>query len=136
MAKQYVKLYRNYTDQDTTSIDRVYASYDLFPSPSDLSWDSPSGKIFKEWNEARNGSGTAYAIGDTIPFSPEIYYAIWEVHTINKVVLGDRTLIDLTSDTVTADKILSGYTAHDASGMSITGTYVGTQLPDASGVSF
>ena len=42
----------------------------------------------------------------------------------NKVVYGDQTLIDLTSDTVTADKLLSGYTAHDKSGAQITGTYI------------
>lgn len=28
---------------------------------------------------------------------------------VNKVVYGNRTLIDLTSDTVTKDKILSGF---------------------------
>ena len=39
----------------------------------------------------------------------------------NKVVLGNETLIDLTADTVAADKILSGYTAHDASGAVVTG---------------
>ena len=32
---------------------------------------------------------------------------------VNKVIYGNRTLIDLTGDTVQADKILSGYTAHD-----------------------
>lgn len=41
---------------------------------------------------------------------------------INKVIYGGNTLIDLTGDTVTEDKILSGYTAHDKSGESITGT--------------
>lgn len=41
---------------------------------------------------------------------------------VNKVVYGNRTLIDLTSDTVTEDKILSGFTAHDKSGTIITGT--------------
>ena len=41
---------------------------------------------------------------------------------INKVIYGGNTLIELTSDTVTADKILSGYTAHAASGAPITGT--------------
>jgi hypothetical protein len=40
---------------------------------------------------------------------------------INKVVYGGQTLIDLTGDTVTADKILKGYTAHDKSGAVITG---------------
>lgn len=41
---------------------------------------------------------------------------------VNKVVYGNRTLIDLTSDTVTNDKILIGFTAHDKSGTIITGT--------------
>lgn len=41
---------------------------------------------------------------------------------INKVIYGGNILIDLTGDTVTADKILSGFTAHDKSGASIEGT--------------
>ena len=41
---------------------------------------------------------------------------------VNKVEYGGSTLIDLTSDTVTADNLLSGYTAHDKSGAIITGT--------------
>lgn len=40
----------------------------------------------------------------------------------NKVVFGSTVLIDLTADTVTADKILTNYTAHDSSGTIITGT--------------
>lgn len=31
---------------------------------------------------------------------------------VNKVVYGSTVLIDLTADTVTADKILTSYTAH------------------------
>lgn len=42
--------------------------------------------------------------------------------TISKVIYGGKTLIDLTSDTVGADKLLSGITAHDKSGALITGT--------------
>lgn len=41
---------------------------------------------------------------------------------VNKVVYGGNVLIDLTGDTVTADKILSGFTTHDKSGASIEGT--------------
>lgn len=41
---------------------------------------------------------------------------------INKVVYGNRTLIDLTSDTVAADKVLDGYTFHSADGAPRTGT--------------
>ena len=37
---------------------------------------------------------------------------------ISKVVYGGKTLIDLTADTVTADKLLSTYTAHDKRALS------------------
>lgn len=42
----------------------------------------------------------------------------------NKVVLNNEVLMDISSDTVTADKVLSGYTGHDASGQAFEGTYV------------
>lgn len=41
---------------------------------------------------------------------------------ISKIVYDGRTLIDLTTDTVTPDKVLKGYTTHGADGESITGT--------------
>lgn len=41
---------------------------------------------------------------------------------INKVVYGGRTLIDLTGDTITADKMLKGFTAHGKDGTVLTGT--------------
>lgn len=40
----------------------------------------------------------------------------------NKVIYNGTVLIDLTADTVTADKILTTYTAHDKTGNIITGT--------------
>ena len=40
---------------------------------------------------------------------------------VNKVIYGGKTLIDLTADTVTADKVLEGITYHDKSGASGTG---------------
>ena len=43
-------------------------------------------------------------------------------NAINKVVFGNQTLIDLTSDTITPADLQSGVTAHDASGAVITGT--------------
>lgn len=39
----------------------------------------------------------------------------------SKVIYGGQVLIDLTADTVTADKLASGYTAHGADGELITG---------------
>lgn len=41
---------------------------------------------------------------------------------VNKVIYGGNTLIDLTGDTATADKLLAGFTMHDATGAQVTGT--------------
>ena len=41
---------------------------------------------------------------------------------ISKVVYGGETLIDLTGDTITADKLKKGYKAHGANGEVINGT--------------
>ena len=41
---------------------------------------------------------------------------------INKVILNGVTKVDLTADTVTADKVMTGYTFHDATGSLCTGT--------------
>ena len=41
---------------------------------------------------------------------------------VNKVIYGGDVLIDLTGDSVSADKVLKGITAHDKSGAKITGT--------------
>ena len=41
---------------------------------------------------------------------------------ISKIVYGGNTLIDLTSDTVQAEKLKKGYTAHGADGEVINGT--------------
>lgn len=40
----------------------------------------------------------------------------------NKIIYGGKTLIDLTADTVTEDKLLAGFTAHKNDGSVITGT--------------
>nr|DAK64997.1 MAG TPA: tail protein [Caudoviricetes sp.] len=45
-----------------------------------------------------------------------------ETKTIGKVVLGDEVLMDLTADTITAEDLKKGVTAHDKSGAAITGT--------------
>ena len=57
---------------------------------------------------------------------------------VNKVVFNGQVQIDLTNDTVTADKLLSGYTAHGKDGNSIIGNLdiqvfrVGADVPDSS----
>lgn len=42
--------------------------------------------------------------------------------SVSKVIFGGQTLIDLTNDSITADKLLNGYTAHGADGQAITGS--------------
>ena len=46
----------------------------------------------------------------------------------NKVIYDGSTLIDLTGDTVTADTLKEGVTAHDKSGVVITGTMTVPEL--------
>lgn len=41
---------------------------------------------------------------------------------VSKVIYGGQTLIDLTGDNITADKLKKGYTAHGADGEAINGT--------------
>lgn len=41
---------------------------------------------------------------------------------VSKVIYGGNTLIDLTADTIKADKLLKGYTAHGADGEPINGS--------------
>lgn len=57
---------------------------------------------------------------------------------ISKVVYGSQTLLDLTADTVTKEKLTKGYTAHACDGSTITGTletvtyYSGSSEPTSS----
>ena len=57
---------------------------------------------------------------------------------ISKVIYGSQTLLDLTADTVTAESMTKGYTAHAADGSQVTGTletvtyYSGTSDPTGS----
>lgn len=51
---------------------------------------------------------------------------------VNKVVYGDRVLIDLTSDTITPDDLRKGITAHDKSGSLIVGNaQINTGMPES-----
>ena len=40
---------------------------------------------------------------------------------VNKVILGDETLIDISNDSVDEENLVEGYTAHDKHGKLITG---------------
>ena len=43
------------------------------------------------------------------------------IKNYNKVVVNNRTIIDLTADTVTSETLLSGYIAHSSNGSIIVG---------------
>lgn len=45
------------------------------------------------------------------------------IMAVNKIIYNKKTLIDLTNDTVTADKLFKGVLAHDKSGNQIVGTF-------------
>lgn len=49
---------------------------------------------------------------------------------VNKVIVNQETVIDLSNDTVRSDKMISGYTAHDSSGAPITGTLTDKDIND------
>lgn len=51
---------------------------------------------------------------------------------VNKVIINDNTVLDLTGDTVTPSDLVEGVTAHDATGMQITGTRPATSGTDTS----
>lgn len=51
---------------------------------------------------------------------------------VNKVVINDKTALDLTGDTVTPSDLREGVTAHDATGMQITGKLPATSGTDTS----
>ena len=51
---------------------------------------------------------------------------------VNKVVINDKTVLDLTGDTVTPSDLVEGVTAHDATGMQITGNRPATSGTDTS----
>ncbi len=42
----------------------------------------------------------------------------------NKIIYGGKTLLDLTEDSVTPESLKKGYTAHQANGEKIVGTYM------------
>lgn len=70
--------YRNYNENDSTHIlvssetSSVVVNYDH----SSLNFSAPEGKVFKEWNSARNGSGNSYSVGASS--LPSSLYAVWE----------------------------------------------------------
>lgn len=57
---------------------------------------------------------------------------------VNHVIINGETVVDLRNDTVSADRLIKGVTAHDKTGTAITGTvsfatvYTGSGEPSSS----
>lgn len=65
-------------------------------------------------SQIQQGGGSGIVITDTLD--------------TNGGIIREITAVDLSSDTVTADKLLSGYTAHNRLGEAVTGTYSNTYM--------
>lgn len=85
----------------------------------------------------KNGSSDTYTVAEMAPAILDLpsggggsAITTTETQDSHGGTIIEITAVDLSGDTVTASRLLSGYTAHDASGNAITGTYVpsGTSL--------
>ena len=114
------------------------SSVDAFTLPSN-GFTAPSGKKFKEWNTKSDGTGTSYAPGATLTFSPAVgssntktLYAIWvalddtnPTCTISASLNSDGTKVILTangSDNLTSSSNLKYSWTSSTSGFSSTKT--------------
>lgn len=103
-----------------------YTEVAFTPSVAAIIFYSPGETIP---SELETGS-TVYVESSSSGFS--VFSVVQETKTVNKVVYGTETLIDLTNDTVTPDKLADGATAHDKSGNQIVGT-MGASIPSLVG---
>ena len=74
MAKTFRQYNRNYSASDATTASIDYVG-DPTASIEDIGWEAPAGYVFSEWNSSRDGSGTAYQVGETA--IAETLYAVW-----------------------------------------------------------
>jgi len=86
---------------------------------------SKEGYSFKEWNTARDGSGTTYSSTASLSMSDSVY-AIWEeiviAKTVNKVEFGGQTVMDITDTTADAADVIEGEVFYTKSGARSVGT--------------
>lgn len=84
--------------------------------------------VFCGASNSASSQTISYVIGTAYPISATTNVYIVE-KGLNKVIINGSTKLDLSNDTVTADKVLNGYTAHDSSGKAIVGTASGGITP-------
>lgn len=87
----------------------------------DISSDTVTPENLLQGYTAHDKSG-APIVGTFVPGTAAV--VVTEDEDPNGGTIVDITAIDLSNDTVTADKLLNGYTAHDRQGNLVTGTYI------------
>ena len=86
-----IDLYRNYDSEDGVYAEDFFATFPPINAIDngleiyDWSWSQHN---FLGWNTARDGSGTSYQSGDSVPSGVYAFYAIWE----EAVVVPDVTV--------------------------------------------
>lgn len=93
---------RNYDSSDNTAYStrtNMMDSSILF-TIEECGFSAPAGKAFKEWNDARDGTGTSYQAG-TIASTHESVYAIWESVDISISYAGSQIATMSSSGTKT-----------------------------------
>lgn len=118
MAGMIRTYWKNYDSSDNTAyITETNFTSSILLTIEECGFSAPTGKAFKEWNSARDGTGTPYQAG-TIATTSESVYAIWEsvdisisyagsqIATMNSS--GTKTL--LTSGKYCTDNIIIDYT--------------------------
>lgn len=128
IAEQKNKWIENITEfQSTQYVDEDDSCYDLGIAG-----------VHEIWNTIKS----TYP-NNNISFSYHYYLPILDLiddykTAINKIIYFGETLLDLTEDTITSEKLLKGTTAHDKSGSKITGNlnvqkyYTGSTAPSSS----
>lgn len=115
-------LYRNYSTTDSTLVEDVLIS--KFPPITAIEDDmmgetydwSRDGYEFVGWNTARNGSGTSYNAGDTVPRTPTTFYATWREAVTTppvEILLGNTSIAALSSSGSVVLATAGTYVAED-----------------------
>ena len=79
-VEEDLTLYAQWENTYTVTYDKNGGTGSMDATENEIvacTFTAPSGKGFKEWNTAANGSGTAYAVGATVTSDLDLY-AIWQ----------------------------------------------------------
>lgn len=76
MAGVQFSYYRNYNSTDATYSNDISPCQQL-KTVDEIGWSAPSGKVFKEWNISRDGTGESFSPGSSYEYATNLY-AIWE----------------------------------------------------------